>query len=369
MVPDTRICIIVDAINDNAELRGPDRYLINLLSEMWDLAPQARFILTHAPWQEAIAAMKVPSNVELMELSCPRGKLARALWHAFVFPRWADRQKADAVFLPNIILTFGMQTPSVMTVHDLAHFRFPEKFGYLKGYIQRIQVRLAMISPDYLIAVSAFTQSDMKKFLNISGSRVVHVEEGGPKPVKRPKPAVKPPFFLYVGRIERSKNIEGLIDAFLASDILDVMDARLVIVGSPGNAQAAVQNHLKGIRSGRIDFMGFVSESELNDLYLECTGFTFPSLAEGFGLVLLEAMAHGAPIIAMRATAVPEVVGKAGLLIDPAKEDGLRYALEKLASDEELQNDLRQRGYNRLNDFSWKRAAEQTFSLLQEVIR
>ena len=359
--------ILVNAINDNAELRGPDRYLLGLLASMSRQAPEFEFLLCHAPWQRAISTEPLCQNVARLQLQPPRGRLGRLIWHASAFPRWADQQRADAVFLPNIFLMPTLQTPCVMTVHDLAHFRVPEKFGRLKGRVQRLQIRRAVKTPKALIAVSEFTKRDLIGFLGVEPSRIQVIAEGGPSPMARSTRTPQTPFLLYVGRVERSKNVEGLIEAFIDSDILRRMKARLVIVGSAGNAEADVRRLIAACADQRVERRGFVSEEALKELYSTCSCFVFPSLAEGFGLVLLEAMAYGAPIIAMNATAVPEVVGDAGILIDPEQPDGLRNAMEKVTVDAALRADLSQRGYDRLRQFSWDQAAQRTLKILSGV--
>lgn len=359
--------VVVDAINANAELRGPDRYLLGLLPELARLQPGCQFDVCHAPWQQAVRDANLSDNVRLIELAPPRQAFARVLWHASVFPRWADLRKADAVFLPNVIFAPLMRTPVVMTVHDLAHFRFPEKFGRLKGRVQRTQIRLAVRTPRRLIAVSAFTRDDLARFVGIRDERVVEIEEGAPEVVPR-ESAPAAPMLLYVGRTERSKNVEVLVDSFSASKVLEDLGVRLVIAGTPGNAEDAVRRRIQAAGGRRIDRVGFVSQEELNHLYRSATAFVFPSLMEGFGLVLLEAMAFGAPVLAMNASAVPSVVGDAAILIEPDDPNALRLAMEQIVTDAHLQGKLRQLGYERLNCYSWAEVARKVWFQLEQVV-
>src|SRR5262249_36548239 len=114
---------------------------------------------------------------------------------------------------------------------------------------------------------------------------------------------------------------------------------------------------------GRVKLAGFVPDKQLEELYSTCTAMCFPSLVEGFGLVLLEAMAYGARIIAMNTSAIPEVVGDAGILVEPRVPGAIRRAMERLADDAELGTELEKRGYERLSRFSWVEAARQTRAL------
>jgi glycosyltransferase involved in cell wall biosynthesis len=360
--------IVINAINDNAELRGPDRYLISLLEQMAAQRPGTEFALACAPWQTAMLEAPFGPNVAKVTLPPPRNPWIRVLWQAFAFPRWADRQRADVIFQPNIILTIGMRTPCVMTVHDLAHFRFPEKFGALKGRLQRIQIRLALGAADRKIAVSHYTLNDMARFCPGSERGSSVVDEGGPAPAARAAASHKPPYFLYVGRIEKSKNVERLIEEFAASQILKDKGTVLRLAGSPGNAEADVQGMISRMGGGRVERLGFVSDEELERLYLGAKAFVFPSLVEGFGLVLLEAMARGAPVIAMDTSVIPEVTGDAALLVKPEDAGGIGRAMERLAEDDQLCAALSVKGYERLKKFSWARAADETFKVFSEVL-
>lgn len=359
--------VVVDAINANAELRGPDRYLLGLMPALAHLQPQCRFDLCCAPWQEAVRGAHFGNNVHVTELAPPRGTFARVLWHATVFPRWVDSSGADAVFLPNVIYTPMMRTPAVMTVHDLAHFRFHKKFGRIKGRVQRIQIRLAMRRPRRLVAVSAFTREDIARYAGIRDERVVEIGEGGPEAVLRKSPPSGPPMLLCVGRTEHSKNVETLVDAFAQSSLLRELGAKLIIVGTPGNAEKHVRRRIEVAATPQIERVGFVTDEQLRRLYASATAFVFPSLMEGFGLVLLEAMAFGAPVIAMNASAVPGVVGDAALLVEPGDITKLRQAMERIVSDRGLQADLARRGYERLARYSWAEVAEKMWQQLEQV--
>ena len=363
-LPARPLRILIDAVNDNAEPRGPDRYLEHLLAHMLALGRPHRFLLGHAPWQRLFADMPDRPGLERLPLDPPRAPLPRALWHAARFPAIANRLAPDAVFLPNVIWTPGLAAPSVMTVHDLLHFRFPEKFGRVKGRLQRPLLRRAVAAADALVAVSEATRADMLRFTGAAPARIRLIGEGGPEPVLRTAPEATPPFFLFVGKLERTKNAAQLIREFAASPALAAAGWRLVIAGAEGNA-AAEARALAAEAGGPVTLAGFVSEDRLRELFLTCGAFVFPSEAEGFGLVLLEAMAHGAPVIALNATATPAVVGDAALLVEPGAPGGLARAMERLAAEPWTRDRLRAAGYRRLGAFSWSAAATATLDLIE----
>lgn len=251
-----------------------------------------------------------------------------------------------------------------MTAHDLLHFRHPEKFGVWKAWLLRKVIRRALRRSDAVIAVSAFTAGDVVRFGGADPARVVTIAEGGPVLQERTGAAEKT--FLFVGKLERTKGICDLIQAFRRSDRLAQAGFRLLIVGPDGNATGDVHRAMQGA-GDRIQRLGFVDETALRALYLTCRGFVFPSVAEGFGLVVLEAMARGAPVIAADATSLPEVVGQAGLLVPPGDTRALTAALERLAFDDGLFATLQAAGYARLADFDWGRAGAATAAVLRRV--
>jgi len=357
--------IIIDGITDNARMRGPDRYLVGLLSGLASIDDVNEYLLFRAPWQDYLEAAALPDNFRWIVCEPPRNNVARVLWHALVLPRILRRYHADLVHLPNTTLVAALDVPVVMTIHDLAHYTYPEKYGYFRGYTKRALIRHAVRSVSHVIAVSRYTQDEIERFLDYPAERVTVIGEGGPEPVDLPRLPDSPRYFLYVGQIERSKNIEMLVRAFLASESLRDSGAELWIAGPPGNAMGAVQALLSAAPPGRVRLLGYVPEDELPGLYRNALALVFPSLIEGFGLVLLEAMAYGTAVISSSSSVIPEVVGDAGLLVDTTDIDALRTAMERMCSDSALRADLIVRGRARLKQYSWLEAARQTLAVYQ----
>lgn len=367
MTPHAPLRVLVNAINDNAHPRGPDRYLCEVITHLIALPDPPQIQLLHAPWQSFFAAQPLGEGGQRRVIAAPRHPVARLIWQATVFPRIANGSEADVVFLPNLIWTPGLRLPSVLTAHDLLQFRSPEKFGGTKAALLRPVIRRAMARSTRVIAVSQFTANDARAFTRINRARLMVIPEGGPP--ARPRTAYSEldgaePLFLFVGKIERTKNVGLLIRAFLASDVLAARNARLVIVGPDGNASTDIAP-LLAQAGPRVQRPGFVPEAELERLYAQCCAFVFPSTAEGFGLVVLEAMARGAPVIAAAATSLPEVIGDAGVLVPPDDADALRAAMERLAQNPQQAKALSRAGFQRLQQFSWQRAAADTLSLLR----
>jgi len=202
----TGLHILIDAINDNATPRGPDRYLLELLPHILAADPTVRITLIFAPWQQAFASLPATDRLTTIETAAPRSPLGRLIWHATRFAGVARCHNPDVVFLPNLIWTPGLAAPSVVTAHDLLHFRAPDKFGTLKAAILRRVIRRALARAERVIAVSQFTAADAERFTDVPRTRLRVVLEGGPEPRPRNPDAARH-LFLFVGKIERSKGI------------------------------------------------------------------------------------------------------------------------------------------------------------------
>ena len=175
-------------------------------------------------------------------------------------------------------------------------------------------------------------------------------------------------FALFVGTIEPRKNIPTLLSAF--QQLLDHYhpEIDLVLAGAPGWLTDEVRGLVGRLGlTGRVFFLGRVSDEELVWLYNSARIFVWPSFYEGFGLPPLEAMACGAPVIASNVSSLPEIVGDAGLLVDPTNVDELTVAMWRLLSDEALRQELIAKGQVRVARFSWERAARETLELYRRV--
>lgn len=361
----TKLHVVINAVNDNVDPRGPDRYLLELIPEILRADTKIRLTTVVAPWQVALTQNLRQHGATLFVTQPPRRPAPRLIWQATRFPALARSLEPDLVFLPNLIWAPSPGAPTILTAHDLLHFRSPEKFGHLKTALLKPVIRKALASADRVIAVSDFTAGDCRRFADVPDTRLRVVTEGGPPPLPRSQTQADKRF-LYVGKIERSKGITTLVESFANSPLLHNLGYRLQIVGPEGNATTDVQAAIAR-SNAPIDLLGFVDADRLRGLYHRCRGFVFPSTAEGFGLVLLEAMAHGAPVITTRATSLPEVAGDAALLVDPDDPQQLLRAMERLGTDDAVFRDLQSRGYARLNAFSWETAGRETARIFREV--
>jgi glycosyltransferase involved in cell wall biosynthesis len=221
------------------------------------------------------------------------------------------------------------------------------------------QARGAAERSDLIVAVSSFTASQVEDLLGVERSRIRVIHHG----VRMaPHDGAREHLVLSVGAIQKRKNIARLVKAF---ELLPE-PWKLALAGAADGFGAAEQ--LRAIEESparsRIDVLGYVTAGQLDSLYRRASIFAFPSLDEGFGMPILEAMAHGVPVLTSNCSAMPEVAGDAAVLVDPVN---IGDALQKLAEDESLRADLARRGLDRARVSTWDRAVQQTWSVYDEL--
>ena len=228
------------------------------------------------------------------------------------------------------------------------------------------QARRAAELSDAIIAVSRFTAEHVEDLLGVPASRIRVVPHGVRLPDLEPRTQTRENLVLFVGAIQKRKNVARLIRAF--ERLPDSW--RLALAGAPDGYGAAeeLEAMAASARRGSIDLLGYVSAAQLDGLYRRASIFAFPSLDEGFGMPVLEAMAHGVPVITSNRSAMPEVAGDAALLVDPRDVDAISSALMRLAAEPSLRSDVARRGLERAHQFSWTSAVEQTWQLYQELL-
>ena len=253
---------------------------------------------------------------------------------------------------------------SVCTFHDLFVIsgdystpEFRERFT--------AQARQAAERADLIIAVSAFTARQVEQLLHVDPVRLRVIPHGA-----RPLPAgtgniSRESIILSVGAIQRRKNIVRLVEAFehLAPEW------KLILAGSFGFDSAAARERIAGSpRKQDIQVLGYVPDSQLEDLYRSASILAFPSLDEGFGMPVLDAMSRGVPVLTSNISAMPEVAGGAALLVDPTDVQDIADGLTRLTTNLDLRNTLIRAGLARAKEFTWEKSVQATWNVYQELL-
>lgn len=296
-----------------------------------------------------------------------QGHLRRLLWTQFRLPQIYRQQRSPLLFSPIPEAPLGMGCRFVTVVHDLIPLRFPNWKSPLTHYF-RYWVPLVLQQAEHIICNSESTARDVCQHYGISASKVTAIPLGYDanhfRPVSLNSEAAHLPYFLYVGRHDPYKNLHRLIDAFAA--IAPHTDASLYIGGSADprfTPDLATHAQEKGV-ANRVKFLDYVCYADLPMLYSNAIALVFPSLWEGFGFPVLEAMACGTPVIASNQSSLPEVAGEAAILIDPNRVEPMADAMRQVVEDSQLRSQLRQRGLAQAQTFSWQKAGRATGELL-----
>jgi glycosyltransferase involved in cell wall biosynthesis len=307
----------------------------------------------------------------------PPSRPARLVWEQAVLPFHLRRLGIELLHSPHHHTPLAPGGPKrVVTVHDVTFLilrdRYPQaRRLYMEG-VTRAAVRLA----GAIITPSNAVRRDVIERLGVRDERVVAIPEA-PAPhfapvtdaarlaAAREKYGLPERYVLSVGSREPGKNRPALLRAFAR---LPKRGLALAIAGQPAWRYEDEQRLVERLGLGeRVRFLGYVPDADLPALYSGAEAFAFPSLYEGFGLPVLEAMACGTPVVTSDGSALAEVAGDAALLVDPRDTDALARALERLLADEALRAELRARGLERAGDFSWERAARETLAVYHAV--
>jgi glycosyltransferase involved in cell wall biosynthesis len=315
-----------------------------------------------------------------MPMRCYSGggrSLAKVLWPNFILP---GRVAADRLDLVHCTTPYGTFMPcryrNVLTICDVTPLLFPGVHGRMNVWHHRYLLPAILQRADRIITISEWSRQDIVKLCRVPENKVsVTLLAADPcfMPVPRGTPggaiaALPSPYILNVGTLEPRKNLEGLLRAFAAAKRRGLPHT-LVVAGAHGWGEsrlAALPGEL-GI-SASVVFTGFVPDEDLPHLYANADFFVYPSLYEGFGLPVLEAMASGTAVITADCSSLPEVAGTAALLIDPRSEAGLADAMLKLAGDAELRQNMAAAGLLQSQRFSWERTVRETAAIYQEVL-
>jgi glycosyltransferase involved in cell wall biosynthesis len=341
------LTIALDATySTGGQLSGVGLYSREILFGLAAAHPEIRFHFCYRPHRYLRARrVPVPPNVRrrlILEPFSPRGA---DLFHGLNqrLPRIRMRRSV-ATFHDLFVMSGEYSTPEFRT-------RFTE------------QARDAAERADAIITVSEFTRQQVISLLGVTPSRV-HVVHHGIRRLEFPA-VEREKVILNVGAIQSRKNIARLVEAFEAVD----SSWRLVLAGSAGYGSAEILAQIDASPArNRISVTGYVSQGDLAEWYAKASIFAFPSLDEGFGMPVLEAMAAGVPVVTSNRSALPEVAGDGAMLVDPESTEELAEALRHLMQGEELRKNLACRGTDRARLFTWEKAVAETWNVYRELL-
>lgn len=367
---------------------GIEEYAENLLAHMLSLDGGIKFKLFYSSFGGGLKdyGFLHQSNVELFRYRFPN----KALFYSSRFLNEPKIDKllggVDIFFSPHFFISaLSRNVKRVTTFHDLSFEHFPEFFTRQQRFWHRFGMNPSWQAKfsDRIIAVSESTKNDLVKRYSIDPAKIEVVYSGVSSLFKRPQEKeledfrrrenLPEKFILFLGKLEPRKNVAGLIMAF---NILKSSggpptggdDMHLVITGSRGwLCKDIFKEAEKSPYRRQIIFKDYVSDNGRSFYYSLASVFVYPSFFEGFGFPPLEAMACGTPVVASNNSSLPEVVGEAGLLIDPYNVSDIAEAIRNLLEDQRLRDNLIQKGLARSQQFSWQKCAEKTLKILVKI--
>jgi glycosyltransferase involved in cell wall biosynthesis len=323
------------------------------------------------------SGLKLPPNFRVRPSLFPTiNPRVRIPWEQLYAPALLGVNGADVFHGVLNVAPLFCPIPSLITIHDLAFLSLPQTFRRVNRAYLTWATRVSARRAARILAVSEATKSEIVRLLGVPPEKIVvtydacDVRFGPPEPARlaafRMRAGLPEQFILFLGTLEPRKNLPTLLEAY--AQIAGSTEAPLIIGGGKGwlydeiFAKAAALN----LRD-RIRFVGYIDTADQALWYAAATVFAFPSLYEGFGMPLLEAMACGTPVVTSDRSSMPEVVGDAAITVDPTDPDALGAALLRLLRDHDLRADMRERGLRQARRFSWRETAERTLAAYQDA--
>jgi len=352
---------------------GVGQYTARLLEALIERQDKWRFRLLHCGRLRG----RIPEGAE-----CPPASRLpnRTLWMQISLPLELSRLHLPLCHFTNFLAPLMTPCPYVVTIHDMSLFKFGSMHTRKSLWAVRSLLPTVARRAAAVISVSESARRDIVAVLGVHPQRVevIHEAPGAafrvldePGECLRVSAAydLREPFILSVCTIQPRKNLRRLLAAF-ARLVKEGRREQMVFVGQLGWKYRALLREIEGMRlKDRVRILGYVPDGDMPAIYSLAKVLAFPSLYEGFGLPIVEAMACGTPVLTSDCSSMPEVAGDAALLVDPSSSESIAEGLERILADDGLRTRLREAGLARAAQFSWARAAAETARLYEKIVR
>jgi len=369
---------------------GIGKYTENLIKALLDVDTENQYVLFFDYFrdrdhrrqmiQKLIAKAKAPVKV------VTNHNLSILKEFLLQFPRFSKyfyREPVDVMHFPFFSgVPAKVEVPAVVTIHDLTFLYYPEHRGAKTSNFYLKRTKLAIQTAQKIIAVSEATRQDLIKELGVLPEQIKTVPEGVTanfSPIieeRRLKAFLKQyrlepqKYILSVGTLEPRKNLVRLVKAYSMLPNQIRANYKLVLIGSPGWRNSALSQTINDLNlKANVIMPGYFGHEDLPYFYNGAKVFVYPSLYEGFGLPPLEAMACSTPVVASNISSLPEVMGHAGLLINPLKEEEIAAAIKRILTNDRLAGLLAVKGLKQAKKFSWDKTAKETIKVYKEILR
>ena len=374
--------IAISTVLDSAK-SGVWHVVKNIIEQLKEIDKRNEYLIyTEKNYKDDFG--KMPNNFHILRTSISASQpILNILWHSFILPLQLVKDRINVLHLPwhSAALLIKIR-PVVLTIHDLTEYRLSTHYSRSRRLYRKIMLPISSRLADRIIAVSEYTKSDIVRFLRVSSSKIDVVSNAPSsrfkplsvteyKSVLKNKYGIAEPFILYVGQIQHpNKNLVRLLRAFckIGSDF--GVHHKLVLCGKKHPSADIVYRTVNELHLKKdVIFTGYVPDEDLPYFYNNADLFVYPSLFEGFGIPPLEALSCGTPVIASNTSSLPEVIGNAGILVNPYDVDEIASSMIKVLRDETLQDKMRQKGLKQAEKFSWRKTAIMTLEAYKKVYR
>ena len=320
--------------------------------------------------------------VKIQECRWFSGTLYRFLFSFFTIPyRFFFREKAEITHFFNFCIPPGVYGKKVVTIHDMAFRRYPETVRFRTKKMLQFYLKKSIKRADAIVTVSKFTKQELLYFYKVPKEKVFVVSNGVNRAVFRPDYSnekveqvkasygIFGDYFLYLGTLEPRKNLLRLVMAYqnLQQERKEMLP-KLVLAGGTGwMCSELFQTVEQSEQKEQILFTGYIKDRDVPLLMKGASVFCFPSLYEGFGMPVLEAMACGTPVLTSNRTALAEIAGEAAVKVNPESIGELKEGLKRLYQDRELAEKCREKGLERAEYYTWKAAAKRLEAVYQSL--
>lgn len=370
-----------------APLTGVGQYIKHLFTAMDKLADAkiCMYYGTHyvqgMKLPTAGAAIAAQEGFCFMKRFIPQPRAVRRVVERALFAFHTRRGFGDAIYHEPNFVPLPYKGAKVVTVHDLSIFDHPETHPQDRVNFMQTHMAQAIKETNHMIVVSASSGLALQRWFNVDPARitVTHLAADPrfhPRSTETLVPVLQTlgltpgGYLLSVGTLEPRKNLSTLFAAYAGLPDALRKQYPLVVAGMKGwGTEGLMQSAEVLLQRGELHLLGYVPDALIPPLYSGAAAFCYPSRYEGFGLPALEAMASGVPVVTGNTTSLPEVVGDAGLMVDPDDVDGLRACLRQLLEDRAYAASLGGLGLARAQTFSWERCAAETFAVYEKVLR
>lgn len=354
---------------------GAERYAQNIINNLARIDKDNQYYLFLSKMNHQIYQIKQDNFKNIIYNFPAQNRLLRIFYEQFVLPREIKKYKIDILFSPTNVVPLKMKCASVVMVFDLHWFFFSHLFSKLRSFYMTKMIKNAIKKADVILTLSNSSKNDIIKLFNICTDKIkitpcsVFGDDN-----KRSLDGLsafkekKEPYILFVGQTHKRKNIISIIKAYFILKKDNNIPHKLLLVGRPGDAQKEVEKLV--FELNLIEFVkiiGHTTDKQLADFYKNADLFVYPSLYEGFGIPVLEAMNFKVPVITSNMSSLPEVASQSAILVDPYKIDDLVSAILKVLQNKSLREKMIADGLKQVQKFSWAESAQITLEAFNQA--